>query len=137
IKVNRPGAKVYNRAGYFATADAPPKEATREQTIIKAAMSPLAKREVNLAGTLQYRFMPDNRADIDINLVIDANNLDFKQDATGKYHATFDVVGFVVNSRGQSHVGFSQTIITSFSPEEYKQALANGISFPGHAAMPL
>jgi len=136
IKVNRPGAKVYNRAGYFATADAPPKEATREQTIIKAAMSPLAKREVNLAGTLQYRFMPDNRADIDINLVIDANNLDFKQDATGKYHATFDVVGFVVNSRGQSQDGFSQTIITSFSPEEYKQALANGISFTGHAALP-
>src|SRR5207248_3132243 len=89
-----------------------------------------------LAGTLQYRFTPDNRADIDINLVIDTNNLDFKQDADGKYHATFDVVGFVINSLGKSQDGFSQTITANFSPEEYKQAQSNGISFTGHAELP-
>ncbi|MDT5123962.1 MAG: hypothetical protein QOC96_3444 [Acidobacteriota bacterium] len=136
IKVNRPGAKVYHRAGYIATVDAPAKELTKEQTIIKAAISPLAKRDVNLAGTLQYRFTPDNRADIDINLVIDANNLAFRQDADGKYHAAFDVVAFVVNSLGKSQDGFSQTVTASFSPEEYKHALANGISFTGHAQLP-
>jgi VWFA-related protein len=136
IKVSRPGAKIYNRVGYFATPDTPAKELTKEQTIIRAARSPLAKRDVNLAGTLQYRFSPNNSADVDVNLVIDANNLDFKQSADGKYHAEFDVVGFVVNSRGQAQGGFSQSITSNFSPEEYKQALANGISFTGHAELP-
>ncbi|HEX8888811.1 MAG TPA: VWA domain-containing protein [Pyrinomonadaceae bacterium] len=136
IKVSRPGAKIYNRVGYYATPDTPAKELTKEQAIIRAAKSPLAKRDVNLAGTLQYRFMPDNSADIDINLVIDANDLSFKKNADDKYHAEFDVVGFVVNSRGQTQGGFSQTITSSFSPEEYKQALLNGISFTGHAQLP-
>jgi VWFA-related protein len=136
IKVNHPGAKVYTRVGYYATADAPAKALTKEQTIVRAAASPLAKRDVNVAGRLQYRFTPDNRADVDINLVIDANNLDFKQEADGKFHAAFDVVGFVINSLGKSQDGFSQTVTSNFSPEEYKQAQANGISFTGHALLP-
>lgn len=136
IKVSRPGAKVSMRAGYYATADTPEKGLTKEQTILRAARSPLAKRDVNLAGTLQYRFTANNNADIDINLVIDANSLNFKQEADGKYHTTFDVVGFVVNNAGKAQGGFSQTITSNFSPEEYKQAVANGISFTGHAELP-
>lgn len=136
IKVNHPGAKVYTRIGYFATADAPAKELTKEQTIVRAASSPLATRDVNVAGRLQYRFTSDNRADVDVNLVIDANNLDFKQEADGKYHAGFDVVGFLFNSLGKAQEGFTQTVTSSFTPEEYKQALANGISFTGHALLP-
>jgi VWFA-related protein len=136
IKVNRPGAKVYSRTGYFAIPDTPAKELTKEQTMFRAAKSPLARRDVSLAGTLQYRFTPSNSADIDINLVIDANNLGFKQSADGKQHATFDVACFVVNSVGKLQDGFSQTITANYSSEEYKQALANGISFTGHAELP-
>jgi len=136
IKVERPGTKTYSRKGYYATADASPKTLTKEQTIIKAAMSPLARREVNLAGTLQYRFTNDNRASIDVNLAIDAKTLDFKLDAAGKQTASFDVIGFVVNNLGKSEDGFSQTVTASFSPEEYQHALANGISFTGHAELP-
>jgi len=136
VKVTRPSAKVYSRVGYYARADAPAKELSKEQIIINAAKSPLAKHEVDLAGRLQYRFTPNNSADVDINLVINANNLQFKSDADGKYHATFDVVGFVINSLGKSQDGFSQTITTNFSPEEYKQALVNAITFTGHAELP-
>ncbi len=136
IKVTRPGAKVYVRAGYYATADAQAKSLSKEQKIIKAAMSPLAKRDVNVNGTVQYRFAADNHADLDLNLVIDANNLEFKQDADGRYHDTFDVVGFVVNNLGKTQGGFSQTISANYSPDEYKTALANGISFTGHATLP-
>src|SRR5947209_15088484 len=39
IKVNRPGAKVYSRVGYVATADQPAaKPLTREEQVVKAAM---------------------------------------------------------------------------------------------------
>jgi VWFA-related protein len=136
IKVSRPGAKVYSRIGYYAKADAPTRDLTKEQAIIRAARSPLAKRDVNVAGVLQYRFTADNRADIDVNLAIDANNLDFTKQADGKYTATFDVVGFIINSMGKSQDGFSQTVTAAFTESEYQQALANGISFTGHALLP-
>jgi len=53
IKVGRPGAKVYSRSGFVATADKPEQTLSKEQTIIRAAMSPLARRDVDLNGTLQ------------------------------------------------------------------------------------
>jgi VWFA-related protein len=136
IKVNRPGAKVYTRQGYYAVPDAPSTARTKEQKIVQAAMSPLARREVNLSGILQYRFTPDNQADIDINLAIDAKTLSFAQDESGKSRVTFDVVGFVVNNLGKANDGFSQTVNATFSPNEYQRALTNGISFTGHAVLP-
>ena len=135
IKVERPGAKIYTRQGYIATPDAPAKALTKEQLIVKAAASPLAKREVGLAGVLQYRFTPENRAAIDINLVIDATSLEFKTDTAGKHTAAFDVVAFVVNNVGKTEDGFSQTVTASFSDDELKRALASGISFTGHAEL--
>ena len=133
VKVTRSGARVYARDGYVAKADAPAGSQTREDTIVRAAMSPLAKNEVEVAGRLQYRFLPDNRAQVDINLLINANNLDFKQGADGKYESTFDVVGFLINSLGKPENGFSQTVNSALSPDEYKRALTSGISFTGHA----
>jgi hypothetical protein len=137
IKVDRPGAKVYNRVGYVATADEPAaKPLTKEQVVIKAAMSPLAKRDVDVTGALQYRFTPDNRAVIDVDLRVDANKLDFKQEPDGKYHTTLDVVGFLINRMGKSEDGFSQTINASLSPDEYKRALDSGIGYTGRVELP-
>jgi len=136
IKVNRPGAKIYAREGYFATPDATSGPKSREDAIVKAAMSPLAKREINLAGRLQYRFLPENLADVDINLLVDGNNLEFKQGADGRYQSSFDVVGFVVNSMGKSQGGFSQTVTTNLSAEDHQRALTYGISYTAHAQLP-
>jgi VWFA-related protein len=137
VKVERPGVRVYTRAGYIARADAPASRAkTKEEALIKAAMSPLAKRDVDVTGLLQYRFLPDNLADIDITMLINATNLNFKQESDGNYHTTFDVVGFLVNSIGKSQGGFSQTVNASLSPDDYKRALTYGISYTGHAQLP-
>jgi VWFA-related protein len=136
IKVSRPGARVYAREGYVAKADPPATTQTREDAIVKAAMSPLAKNEVEIAGRLQYRFLPENRAQVDINLLINANNLDFKQGADGQYQSTFDVVGFLLNSVGKTQGGFGQTVHATLSPAEYKRALTGGINYTGHAELP-
>jgi VWFA-related protein len=136
IKVTRPGAKVYAREGYYATPDATGKTQSREQAIIKAAMSPLARREIDIAGRLQYRFLPENVAELDINLLINANNLAFKQGSDGTYKTTFDVVGFLMNSMGKPEGGFSQTVTANLSPEDYKRALKLGLSYTAHAQLP-
>ncbi len=136
IKVTRPGLKIYSREGYFATPDAARGPQTREEAIVKAAMSPLARREIDIAGRLQYRFLPENIAEVDINLLINANNLDLKQGADGKYHSTFDVVGFVMNSMGKSAGGFSQTVTANLTAEDYKRALAAGLSYTANTQLP-
>jgi hypothetical protein len=136
IKVDRPGAKIYTRAGYTATADVPDQPRTEEEAILKAVRSPLAKRDIDLSGTLQYRFRPDNSAEVDINLLVDANNLSFKQAADNKFHASFDVVGFLANAAGKSLGGFSQSVSAGLSADDYKRALAYGISYTGHATLP-
>jgi VWFA-related protein len=136
IKVTRPGAKTYARDGYYATADSARAPLSREDAIVKAAMSPLARREVDIAGRLQYRFLPepDNMAEVDINILINANNLDFKQ-VDGKYKTTFDVVGFLMNSMGKASGGFSQTVTTNLSPADYKRAQSLGLSYTAHAQL--
>lgn len=136
IKVNRSGAKVYTRQGYVARADAPLGTQTKEDAIVRAAMSPLAKRDLDVTGTLQYRFTPENTAAIDINLAIDTNKIDFKQGADGKYQATFDVVGFLIDNTGKTQNGFSQTVHATFSPEEFKEAQQYGISYTGNVEVP-
>lgn len=136
IKVDRPGIKVYTRSGYIAKTDEPAAQPkTKEEAILKAVRSPLARRDIEMSGLLQYRFLPDNRADIDINVLIDANKLNFKQEGDSKYHGVFDVVGFLVNTVGKAQGGFSQTVNLSLSPEDHKRALAYGISYTGHAVL--
>jgi VWFA-related protein len=136
IKVTRPGAHVYARQGYIATADAPRANETREAAIVRAAMSPLAKRDVDLAARLQYRFLPDSRAQLDINLLVNANQITFKQDAEKNYVANFDIVGFMMNNTGKTEGGFSQTVNAKLSESDYKRALTTGISYTGHADLP-
>lgn len=136
IKVTRPGAHVYARQGYVATADTPRTNETREGAIVRAAMSPLARRDVDLAARLEYRFLPDSRAQVDVNLLINANQLTFKQDAQNNHVANFDVVGFVMNSVGKTEGGFSQTVSAKLSEADYKRALTTGISFTGHSDLP-
>jgi VWFA-related protein len=137
IKTTRPGAHVYARQGYVATADSRPGAAqTREDAIVRAAMSPLAKREVDVAARLQYRFLPDSRAQTDINILVNASQLTFKPNASQNYEADFDVVGFVLNSLGKTQGGFSQTVHTALSEKDYQRAQKTGISYTAQAELP-
>jgi VWFA-related protein len=137
VKVRRPGAKVYTRVGYVATPDEPSSgPLTKEQQVARAAMSPLAKRDVDVSAAFQYRFTPDNRAAVDVDLLVDANTLDFRQEADGKQHASLDLVGFVVNQLGKVQQGFSETITFALTADEYKRALAGGVGYTGHVELP-
>jgi len=135
IKVDRPGAKVYTRVGYVAKADETKAPLTKEQTIIRAAMSPLAKRDVDVSGAIQYRFVPDNRAVIDVDLRIDASKLDIKQGGDGKYQTALDVVGFLVNRFGKTETGFSETLNANLTLDEYKRTVTNGLGYTGRVEL--
>ena len=136
IKVKRTGARVYAAEGYFAREPTAAGPRTREEEIIAAARSPLARRELEVAAELQYKFSPTNQAQLDINTVIDAHKLNFTRSTDGKYQTSIDVVGFVFDQLGRSRGGISQTVNADLSEESYQRALAGGISYTASTELP-
>ncbi len=135
VKVRRSGVQVYTSEGYLARADKAAAERTKEDQIIKAAISPLAKRDLDVAAELQYMFSADNQADLTINTFINPRKLSFKK-VGDKYQASFDVVGFVFDQVGRSKGGISQTVNADLSEESYKQALVGGLSYTANTQLP-
>lgn len=128
IKVRRSGVHVYAAEGYFAREATAPGPRTKEQEMMQAAIAPLARRDLDVTAELQYKFLPDNQAELDINAFIDARKLQFKTE-NGKHHASFDVAGFVFDQLGRARGGISQTVNADLSAENYQRALTNGISY--------
>jgi VWFA-related protein len=129
VKVRRGGAHVYTAAGYVARVDKSGGTLTKEDQIVKAATSPLAKRDLDVAAEVQYKFLPNNQAQLDINTFIDARKLEFTTSSDGKHHASFDVAGFVFDQLGKDRGGISQTVNADLSEEDYQHALTNGLSY--------
>ena len=136
IKVRRGGAKVYRAEGYFARADRAGGERTKQEQIVAAARSPLARRDIEVASNLLYRFRPDNQAEINIQTLIDARKLKFKRTPEGKYQATLDVAGFIINQVGKSIGGISQTINADLGEEAHRRALAHGLGYTVTTQLP-
>lgn len=129
VKVRRSGMHTYTAEGYYAREDKPAGPATKEGEIIKAAISPLARRDLDISAELQYSFLPGNLAQLDINTFIDARKLEFKRTDAGRYQASFDVAGFVFDQVGRARGGISQTVNADLSEEDYQRALIKGISY--------
>jgi len=137
VKVRRGGMKVHAAEGYYAREDRAGGTLTKEEQIVAAARSPLAKRELDVAAYLQYKFAPENsQAQLDINVLLNADKLSFKQTPDGKHQASFDVVGFVFDQLGRSRGGISQTVNADLSPESYQHAKRAGISYTASTQLP-
>ena len=136
IKVRRGGAHAYAAEGYYAREDRVTSLQSKEEEIIAAARSPLAKRDLDIATELQYSFSPNNRALLDINTVIDAHKLNLKRGEDGKYRTSFDVVGFVFDQLGRARGGISQTVNADLPEADYRRALANGLSYTASTQLP-
>jgi len=135
VKVRRSGVSVYTSEGYVARADKAASELTKEEQIMKAAISPLAKRDLDVAAELQYMFSDNNQADLTINAFINPRKITFKK-VGEKYQAAFDVVGFVFDQVGRSKGGISQTVNADLSEESYKQAMVGGLSYTASTQLP-
>lgn len=129
VKVKGDGYKVHSRRGYFAREEKPvAANATVQEQMLTAIKSPLARRDIDLDAMLLYKATPDNKATLDVHLVIDPRKLQFKQ-ASDKQQTMFDVAGFVFDQFGRLQKGFSETITANLSPQEFKQASAGGLSY--------
>jgi VWFA-related protein len=137
IRVKREGLRVYTHKGYIAKDEretSQPK--TKEEAILAAALSPLARRDVNINSNLTLRLTPANRAALNIDLVIDPKKLSFTKSAQGKHQASFDVVGFVYDQVGKLRGGFSDQVNLNLSPESYQQTLSTGVAYTAGTELP-
>jgi len=135
VKVRRSGVQLFYGEGYVAREDRGIASATKEDQIVKAAISPLAKRDLDVAAELQYMFTANNQADLTINAFINPRKMEFKR--TGDiYHASFDVVGFVFDQVGRSRGGLSQTVNADLTEQTYQRAMATGLSYSATTQLP-
>jgi VWFA-related protein len=135
IKVRRDGLRLYKYSGYLAREERPAAPRTKEQEIMAAARAPLARRDVDVTANLSMRMAPPRGAALGINLLIDPKTLGVEE-AGGKYPFSFDVVGFVIDERGKTRGGFSQTVSGALTPEAYRKAEATGLTYSANTQLP-
>jgi VWFA-related protein len=136
IKVKRDGLKVYNRRGYIAREDKPSAApATKQEQLLAAIKSPLARRDIELDAMLLYKAATPEQGAIDINLFIDAKKLNFEPSGD-KQQANYDVAGFIFDEIGKLRGGFSETINVALTPEEQNRARATGFSYSANTNLP-
>jgi hypothetical protein len=128
VKVKRDGVNVYSPAGYAAREIKLPSPKTKEEEILAAARSPITKKDLDVNASFLFNFLPDNKLNLEIHLLIDAKKLNFKE-SDNKYRSSLDVVGFVVDAFGRNRGGFSQTINSNLTSEDYNKAIADGLSY--------
>ncbi|HJQ35212.1 MAG TPA: VWA domain-containing protein [Pyrinomonadaceae bacterium] len=135
IKVKRDGLRLYKYSGYLAREEKPAAPRTKEQEIMAAARAPLARRDVDVTANLSMRMTPPKGAALDINLLIDPKTLGIEESG-GKYPFSFDVVGFVIDERGKTRGGFSQTVSGALTPESYRKAEDTGLTYSTNTQLP-
>jgi VWFA-related protein len=135
IRVKRDGVRIYKHSGYIAREDVAATPKTKEEQVLAAVRSPLAKSDLDVTSNLSLRMTPPRGADVGINLLIDPKSLNFAQ-ADGKYKTTFDVVGFVYDEVGKVRGGFNETINTNLSEADYQEALKSGLTYSAGTQLP-
>ncbi|HEY6330890.1 MAG TPA: VWA domain-containing protein [Blastocatellia bacterium] len=136
IKVKGAGYKVLTRRGYLAHPDpppAPPKD--KQEELLRAIKSPLAKRDINLDASLFYAAEADNKGRVGIGLAIDPSKLKFET-VGDKQVANLDVATFVYDELGKMRGGVSQTISASLTPAELEQFKTVGIPYGTNTTLP-
>jgi VWFA-related protein len=122
VKVKRADVRVFHHDGYAAREDRPVAERTKEEQIVAAARSPLAKRDIEVSPNIAVKLLPEaNKATVEVNMLIDPKNLNFSEE-NGEHNTSLDVVGFVLDELGKQRGGFSETLDLKLSKENYQKA---------------
>jgi len=135
VKVRRGGVKVFHHSGYAAREEKPRELRTKEEQIIAAGSSPLSRRDIDVTPNVAIKLLPENKAAVDIHLLIDAKKLNFNE-VGGKQQTSLDIVGFVFDQLGKQRGGFSETINLNLSSENYQRAMTEGLTYSAGTELP-
>ena len=135
IKVRRSGVKVYFHKSYLAREDSTIGPRTKQEEIVAAALSPLAKADIDVTPNVAVKLQPGKSA-VEVQMLIGANKLHFTDTPAGTHHVSFDVVAFIFDQMGKRYAGLSETVNLNLTPEDYQLATTEGVAYSASTELP-
>lgn len=135
VKVRRGGAKVYFHKSYLAREERTGGPRTKEEEIIAAARSPLARADIDVTPNVALKLQP-GKSSVDVQMLIGANKLHFTEGPSGSHQASFDVVAFIFDQVGKRYGGLSETVKLNLSEDDYQIALTEGVAYSATTELP-
>jgi VWFA-related protein len=131
VSVDRKGAEVRTRDGYFAKAVAE-LAPEREEALKLAVASPLEGAAIGVK--LQLPSNPLESSDQDLVVFIDAHDIQFES-KEGRMHADVDVVFAQTAHDGSILKGERKTLALNLTADSYQEGMKNGLSLREHLAV--
>lgn len=131
VKVKRSGLKVRSRAGYFGVSDeeliAGPR--TAEEKLTAALVSPFTQQEIRLRLTSLFGDEPGGGAYVRSLLHLDAKDLKFKKNSSGRHMAKLDMLVVAFGNNGQVIDQFSYPQTVEIDEAQYQQVMTDGLVY--------
>lgn len=132
VKVDRPGAKVRYRRGFFGIDDktfAADRKASGDDRIVDALISPFAENELPVRFNAIFSY--DAKAGTFVRSLLHMNisDLDFKKQADGKLKAMFDIFAYAFGEQGRVAAQQTKTYSITLDEPEYEKMRKTGFVY--------
>jgi VWFA-related protein len=140
VRVNRPGLRVRNRAGYYEARGRAPNQPAAPANAVAPALADALGSPLPVSGVpmkvfaAPFKGTPPNAA-VALALEIDVNDLDFVE-GNGTFNEQIDIAYTSVNNQGKVFPGERQTATLTLKPDTYERAKARGFRVLSQANLP-
>jgi len=134
VRVNRPGAKVRYRSGFFAVADkkTPKMEQSRDQKLMNALVSPFAENDISLSlNSLLTVVEKDKKNKIYLRSLLHfgSGELKFEKATDGMYESAFDLVAMSFGDNGVPFDQLKDTFNITLDEAGYRKYVKSGLIY--------
>ncbi len=140
VRVNRPGLRVRNRAGYYEARGRAPNQPAAPGNVVAPALSDALGSPLPVTGVPMKVFAAPFKgtapnAAVALALEIDVRNLDFVE-GNGTFNEQIEIAYTSVNNQGKVFPGERQTATLTLKPDTYERAKARGFRVLSQANLP-
>ena len=129
VTVNRPHVRVRARQGVFGPASPHDTGPATTDSLFVAALSPFASGDVSARLTSTFWYDRKAASTIRSLLFIDANDLQFTEDASGRQTANLELA--ILASDAAGIVGqLKRSVAVALDDRQYQEACARGLMYP-------
>jgi VWFA-related protein len=136
VKIDRDGLKVRHRSGYFAVdaaqsfGSATPQQSERQayDELRRALADPLPATELTFHVRVPQPD-PAQRAQLQVQFLVDSSSVSFDEVENGLHHCNLDFMVAAISPDGKLIASDGHTVDARLKPDQYAQALRNGVPF--------
>jgi VWFA-related protein len=131
VRVNRPGATVQYRRGYYARAQLVPydrREFLTYSRVMAAALYPQPILDIRLRLRVRTERL-DEGVETLADVRIDLGRVKFEARGDGKLHAQLDVSLYTANANGRGIGEMYRKLNLAYTPDEHARALKDGMNY--------